>query len=138
MSGPDKVNILLVDDQPAKLLSYEVILQHLGENLLKASSPSQALSISSHNVAAVLMDVCMPGLDGFELAEMIREHPRCRETAIIFYLAVHPRTRTDCATRWAPWTTYRSPLSPKCCRRRSRCSRSFTARLASSSNSIRN
>ena len=38
MSGPDKVNILLVDDNPAKLLSYEVILQELGENLLKASS----------------------------------------------------------------------------------------------------
>jgi PAS domain S-box-containing protein len=90
MSGSDKVNILLVDDQPAKLLSYEVILQHLGENLLKASSPSQALEhLLKHNVAVILMDVCMPGLDGFELAEMIREHPRCRETAIIFISAVH-------------------------------------------------
>jgi PAS domain S-box-containing protein len=90
MSGSDKVNILLVDDQPAKLLSYEVILQHLGENLLKASSASQALEhLLKHNVAVILMDVFMPGLDGFELAEMIREHPRCRETAIIFISAVH-------------------------------------------------
>ena len=90
MSASDKVNILLVDDQPAKLLSYEVILQHLGENLLKASSASQALEhLLKHNVAVILMDVCMPGLDGFELAEMIREHPRCRETAIIFISAVH-------------------------------------------------
>jgi PAS domain S-box-containing protein len=90
MDAPDKVNILLVDDQPAKLLSYEVILQDLGESLLKASSASQALDyLLKHNVAVILMDVCMPGLDGFELAEMIREHPRCQETAIIFISAVH-------------------------------------------------
>lgn len=95
MSAPDTVNILLVDDQPAKLLSYEVILQGLGENLLKASSASQALDhLLKQRVAVILMDVCMPGLDGFELAEMIREHPRCRETAIIFISAVH-LTDTD-------------------------------------------
>jgi PAS domain S-box-containing protein len=90
MNAPDKVNILLVDDQPAKLLSYEVILEDLGENLLKASSASQAFDhLLKHNVAVILVDVCMPDLDGFELAEMIREHPRCQETAIIFISAVH-------------------------------------------------
>lgn len=90
MSAPDKVNILLVDDQPAKLLSYEVILQDLGENLLKASSAAQAFDhLLKHSVAVILVDVCMPDLDGFELAEMIREHPRCQETAIIFISAVH-------------------------------------------------
>src|ERR1051326_7125899 len=90
MNATDKVNILLVDDQPAKLLSYEVILQELGEKLLKASSATAALNQRlKHDVAVILVDVCMPDLDGFELAAMIREHPRCRETAIIFISAIH-------------------------------------------------
>ena len=90
MMAPNKVNILLVDDQPAKLLSYEVILQDLGENLLKASSANEAFSqLLKHDVAVVLVDVCMPELDGFELAALIREHPRCKATAIIFVSAVH-------------------------------------------------
>ena len=88
--APDKVNILLVDDQPAKLLSYEVILQDLGENLLKASSANEAFSqLLKNDVAVILVDVCMPDLDGFELAALIRDHPRCKATAIIFVSAVH-------------------------------------------------
>lgn len=90
MTVSDKVNILLVDDQPAKLLSYEVILQDLGENLLKASSANEAFNqLLKHDVAVILVDVCMPDLDGFELAAMIRDHPRCQATAIIFVSAVH-------------------------------------------------
>jgi two-component sensor histidine kinase/CheY-like chemotaxis protein len=90
MTAQDKVNILLVDDQPSKLLSYEVILQPLGESLLKASSGTEALEqLLKHDVAVVLVDVCMPDLDGFELAAMIREHPRCQNTAIIFISAIH-------------------------------------------------
>ena len=86
---PDKVNILLVDDQPAKLLSYEVILAELGENLLKATSAREALeSLLKNDIALILIDVCMPELDGFELAAMIREHPRFQQTAIIFVSAV--------------------------------------------------
>jgi PAS domain S-box-containing protein len=89
MTESDRVNILLVDDQPAKLLSYEVILQGLDENLLKASSATDALQhLLKTEVAVVLVDVCMPGLDGFELASMIREHPRCQRTAIIFISAI--------------------------------------------------
>ena len=85
-----RVNILLVDDQPAKLLSYEVILGEIGENLLKASSGREALEhLLKSDVAVVLMDVCMPELDGFELAAMLREHPRFRKTAIIFISAIH-------------------------------------------------
>src|SRR4026209_2843790 len=95
MNATDKVNILLVDDQPAKLLSYEVILQELGENLLKASSATEALNrLLKHDVAVILVDVCMPDLDGFELAAMIREHPRFQETAIIFVSAI-PATDLD-------------------------------------------
>jgi two-component sensor histidine kinase len=86
----DKVNILLVDDQPAKLMSYELILQELDQNLLKAASAKEALELLLKNdVAVILADVCMPDLDGFELAQMIREHPRFRETAIIFISAIH-------------------------------------------------
>jgi len=85
----EKVNILLVDDQPAKLLTYEVILGELGENLVKANSANEALEqLLRHEIAIVLIDVCMPDLDGFELAAMIREHPRFQRTAIIFVSAI--------------------------------------------------
>ncbi len=90
MTGEEKINILMVDDQPAKLLSYEAILRDLGENLIKASSASEALSILlKTDVAVVLMDVSMPDIDGFELAEVIRQHPRFQNTAIIFISGVH-------------------------------------------------
>src|SRR5215467_13365999 len=90
MHEHDQVNILMVDDQPAKLLSYEIILSELGENLLKASSGREALEqLLKTDVAVVLMDVSMPELDGFELAEIIRQHPRFQKTAIIFISAVH-------------------------------------------------
>jgi signal transduction histidine kinase len=89
MRAEDKVNILLVDDQPGKLLSYEAILSELGENLLKASSAREALEhLLKTDVAVVLIDVCMPELDGFELAAMIREHPRFQTLSIIFVSAV--------------------------------------------------
>ena len=85
----DKVNVLLVDDQPAKLLANEEILRDLGENLIKASSAREALEFLLKNEAAVvLIDVCMPELDGFQLAAMIREHPRFQKTAIIFISAI--------------------------------------------------
>ncbi|TDK31769.1 response regulator [Rhizobium deserti] len=83
------VNILLVDDQPAKLLSYEVVLQELGENLIKAQSGREALEhLLRNEIAVILVDVCMPEQDGFELVSMIREHPRYQHTAIIFVSAV--------------------------------------------------
>src|ERR1700746_3990208 len=86
----EKINILLVDDQPAKLLSYEVILRDLGENLIKATSVREALELLlKRDIAVVIIDVCMPELDGFQLAAMIREHPRFRQTAIIFISAIH-------------------------------------------------
>ncbi|WP_075292949.1 response regulator [Pararhizobium arenae] len=85
----DPVNILLVDDQPAKLLSYEIVLQELGETLLKAHSGREALEhLLRNEIAVILVDVCMPEQDGFELVSMIREHPRYQNTAIIFVSAV--------------------------------------------------
>jgi two-component sensor histidine kinase/CheY-like chemotaxis protein len=89
MMDHEKVNILLVDDQPAKLLAYEAILKELGENLVVAASGREALEyLLKNEVAVILMDVCMPELDGFELAAMIREHPRFQKTAMIFISAI--------------------------------------------------
>ena len=90
MSTHEAVNILMVDDQPGKLLSYEAILGPLDENLLKANSGREALEqLLRKDIAVVLMDVSMPDIDGFQLADMIREHPRFQKTAIIFISAVH-------------------------------------------------
>jgi signal transduction histidine kinase len=90
MTPKEKVNILMVDDQPAKVMSYEAILADLDENLLKAHSAREALELLLKNeIAVVLMDVSMPDMDGFEMAEIIHQHPRFQKTAIIFISAVH-------------------------------------------------
>ena len=86
---PDKVNILLIDDQQAKLLSYEVVLAGIGETLIKASSACEAFEcLLKNEIGLILIDVCMPDLDGFELAALIREHPRFQRIGIIFVSAV--------------------------------------------------
>jgi signal transduction histidine kinase len=90
LQSGEMVNILLVDDQPGKLLSYEVMLEELGANLLKARSAAEALQhLLKNEIAVILIDVCMPDLDGFELAALIRDHPRYQRTAIIFVSAIH-------------------------------------------------
>src|SRR5689334_16206925 len=86
----DKVNILLVDDQPARLLSYETILSELEQNLVRAHSGLEALEKLMHDdFAVVLLDVSMPGMDGFETASLIHDHPRFEKTPIIFVTGVH-------------------------------------------------
>ena len=81
---------MMVDDQPGKLLSYEAILGDLGENLVCATTGKEALDVLLKNeVAIILMDVSMPELNGFELADMIHQHPRFQKIAIIFISAVH-------------------------------------------------
>ncbi|MES2605665.1 MAG: hybrid sensor histidine kinase/response regulator, partial [Pseudomonadota bacterium] len=90
LSKPEKVNILLVDDQPARLLSYESILRELDENLISAQSGDEALGLlMKHDFAVVLLDVSMPGMDGFETAAMIHDHPRFERIPIIFVTGVH-------------------------------------------------
>jgi PAS domain S-box-containing protein len=90
MNDHDLANILMVDDSPGKLMSYRVILEELGENLIQARSAREALDqLLRHDIAVVLMDVSMPEIDGFELADMMRQHPRFQKIPIIFISAVH-------------------------------------------------
>jgi signal transduction histidine kinase len=81
----ENINILIVDDQPGKLLTYEAMLGELSENLIKAHSGMEALEhLLKTDIALVLMDVSMPGMDGFETAEMIHGHPRFQNIPIVF------------------------------------------------------
>ena len=92
MTAPDddKVNILLVDDRPDRLLSYEAVLADLGQNLVKASSGVEALErLMKDDFAVILLDVSMPEMDGFETAALIHQHPRFERTPIIFVTALH-------------------------------------------------
>ncbi|MGE5793638.1 MAG: response regulator [Bacteroidota bacterium] len=90
-AGPDeRVAVLLVDDQPARLLSYRAILADLGLDLVEAGSGRAALQrLMEREFAAVLLDVNMPDMDGFETAALIHSHPRYERTPIIFVTAVH-------------------------------------------------
>ena len=84
----DKVNILLVDDKPENLLSLEAMLDDLGQNLVKASTGFEALkAVLKHDFAVILLDVQMPGMDGFETADLIKEREKSRHTPIIFLTA---------------------------------------------------
>ena len=86
----ERANVLLVDDQPARLMSYETILEGLGQNLICARSGVEALEqLMRHDFAVVLLDVSMPGMDGFETASLIHDHPRFERTPIIFVTGVH-------------------------------------------------
>jgi signal transduction histidine kinase len=86
----EKVNILLVDDQPARLLTYQSILGPLEHNLVNASSGLEALDkLLRDEFAVVLLDVSMPEMDGFEVAKLIHQHPRFEKTPIIFVTGVN-------------------------------------------------
>jgi signal transduction histidine kinase len=90
MTLSGKVKILLVDDQPARLLTYQAVLADLGQNLVLAHSGREALEKLMHEeFALVLLDVSMPDMDGFETAQLIHEHPRFEQTPIIFVTGVH-------------------------------------------------
>src|SRR5260370_32422170 len=90
MGANEKVNILLVDDQPARLLTYQSVLGELGQNLVCAHSGVEALDKLMHEeFAVVLLDVSMPEMDGFEAARLIHDHPRFEKTPIIFVTGVH-------------------------------------------------
>src|SRR5947208_5409998 len=84
-----QVNILLVDDREDKLLALEAVLRRLGQNLIFAHSGKDALRcLLKDDCAVILMDVSMPGMDGFETASLIRQRPRSEHTPIIFVTSV--------------------------------------------------
>ncbi|MGH8169051.1 MAG: ATP-binding response regulator [Steroidobacteraceae bacterium] len=86
----EKVSILLVDDQPQRLVAYLAILADLNLNLVCAHSGREALEhLMDREFAVVLLDVSMPDMDGFEAAKLIHEHPRFEKTPIIFVTGVH-------------------------------------------------
>jgi len=88
MSPDPKVNVLLVDDHPQNLLALEAILDCLGQNLVKAHSGAEALRcLLNQDFAVILLDVQMPGMDGFETAKLIRQRQRSLHTPIIFLTA---------------------------------------------------
>jgi PAS domain S-box-containing protein len=83
-------SVLLVDDQPARLLSYEAVLASLNVHCVRALSGTEALErLLKQQFAVIVLDVNMPGMDGFELARLIREHPRLERTPIIFVTGVN-------------------------------------------------
>jgi signal transduction histidine kinase len=85
-----ELSVLVVDDQPGKLLTYRAILEGIEAHVDFVGSARDALELLlRREFAVVVVDVCMPELDGFELAAMIREHPRCERTAVIFVSGVH-------------------------------------------------
>src|SRR4030081_3008935 len=87
-SRPERASILLVDDNPANLLSLRAILENLGANLVEARSGEEALRrVQSDEFAVVLLDVLMPGISGFETAKLLRGQDRSRHTPIIFLTA---------------------------------------------------
>ena len=97
----ERVNILLVDDQPANLVALEAMLQGLGQNLIKAESGREALKwLLTHDFAVILLDVKMPDMDGFETAALIRERDKSRHTPILFLTAAD-RTQTQAVRGYA-------------------------------------
>jgi len=78
MQPEPKVNVLLVDDHPENLLALEAILSSLGQNLVKAHSGAEALRCLLNQDFVILLDVQMPGMDGFETATLIRNRERSR------------------------------------------------------------
>ncbi|HEY7428476.1 MAG TPA: response regulator, partial [Gemmataceae bacterium] len=88
MGATGKINILVVDDLPEKLLVLESILEELGENVITANSGAEALRrVLEHDFAVILLDVNMPGMDGFETASLIRQRRKSAHTPIIFITA---------------------------------------------------
>lgn len=89
MTNDERVNILLVDDQPNNLLALESILAEGGQNLVKAHSGRAALRhLLETDFAVILLDVQMPEMDGFETAGLVRQRDRSHDTPIIFLTAL--------------------------------------------------
>jgi CheY-like chemotaxis protein len=110
---PSRTSILLVEDAPADLLALESLLKPLGQRLVRALSGEEALSCClQEDFAVILLDVGLPGLDGFETARQLRQQERTRHTPIIF-MSGPSRERFQVLQGYSlgPWTTCSSPMS---------------------------
>src|SRR5687768_11220722 len=86
----DKVNILIVDDRPEKLLALEACISQLDQNIVRANSGKEALkALLNQEFAVILLDVSMPTMDGFETAALIRQRPKTEHVPIIFVTSIH-------------------------------------------------
>src|SRR5438046_303573 len=101
MIPSERLNILLVDDRPANLLTLEAVLEGLGENLIRAGSGEEALRlVEERDFALILLDVRMPGIDGIETARRIRRTERARSTPILL-LTARDTTERELAAAYA-------------------------------------
>ena len=123
-SDPDVAKILMVDDRPEDLTALEALLAPLGHGLVKAHSGEEALGhLLRDEFALILLDVQMPGMDGFETAAQIKQRTKTRHVPIIFVTAFdEDRSKRCVATRSVRSTTSPSPSIPPSCARRSRFS----------------
>src|SRR5436190_22871461 len=86
----EKVNVLLVDDRADKLLALQAVLRELNQNVVVAKSGKEALrALLQMEFAVILLDVSMPGMDGFETASLIRQRPATEHTPIIFVTSMN-------------------------------------------------
>src|SRR2546425_7010873 len=113
MSGSSVASILIVDDDRRNLMALQELLQGLGQNLVLAHSGEEALRcVLKQEFAVILLDVRMPGVDGFETARLIRERQRSRHTPVIFVTGAteevgsrseERRVGKECRSRWSPY-----------------------------------
>src|SRR5687768_8911945 len=112
---PDaKVNILVVDDLPDKLLAFQVVLEELGQNLVMVNSGAEALrELLEREFAVILLDVNMPDIDGIETAELIRQHGKTKHTPIIFVTAYADEMQTARGYQLGAVDYILSPIVPE-------------------------
>jgi len=134
---PPPSSVLVVDDEPANLAALEVVLAPLGHRVELARSGRDALRALLHeDFAAVLLDVRMPDMDGFETAELIRSRPSTQSTPIIFITAFpHAEQDLQRAYRVGAADVIFKPFVPNSCGRSSPCSSSCTSSSAPSASS---
>ena len=115
---------------PENLVALEAILSSLDQTLVRARSGEEALkALLTDEFAVILLDIAMPGMDGFETAAHIKRRERTRDIPIIFLTAIDAaRTTPSAATRPARWTTSPSRSTPGCCAPRCRSSSSSTSK----------
>src|ERR1700704_3243492 len=110
----DKVNILVVDDLPDKRLAFQVVLEELGQNVVMATSGSDALrELLQRDFAVILLDVNMPDIDGIETAELIRQHRKTSHIPIIFVTAYADEMQTARGYQLGAVDYILSPIVPE-------------------------